>query len=236
MPYGRLKVDQLTFEDPNSNLDVNVNVSELQSNVLKAPLADPVFTGDPQAPTPATGDNDTSIATTAFVQGEFTDKIGVSVQAFDADTAKLDVAQTFVPAQTFTAQSVHNGGVDVNGNSDVAGNLGLTGNLTIDGSYRQTAEALTGTAIDLSTGNYFTRTVAAAETFTFTNPPASGTVGSFTVEIDLDTGGSVTWPTEVEFSGGSAPTLTVGKTHLLFFVTDDGGTTYRAGALVNYTD
>jgi hypothetical protein len=34
----------------------------------KAPLASPVFTGDPTAPTPATGDNDTSIATTAFVQ------------------------------------------------------------------------------------------------------------------------------------------------------------------------
>jgi len=31
-------------------------------------LAGPVFTGDPQAPTPAAGDNDTSIATTAFVQ------------------------------------------------------------------------------------------------------------------------------------------------------------------------
>jgi hypothetical protein len=33
----------------------------------KAPLASPVFTGDPQAPTPTAGDNDTSIATTAFV-------------------------------------------------------------------------------------------------------------------------------------------------------------------------
>lgn len=33
-----------------------------------APLAAPVFTGDARAPTPAYGDNDTSIATTAFVQ------------------------------------------------------------------------------------------------------------------------------------------------------------------------
>jgi hypothetical protein len=32
-----------------------------------APIASPVFTGDPQAPTPLPGDNDTSIATTAFV-------------------------------------------------------------------------------------------------------------------------------------------------------------------------
>jgi hypothetical protein len=33
-----------------------------------APLASPVFTGDPQAPTPATSDNDQSVATTAFVK------------------------------------------------------------------------------------------------------------------------------------------------------------------------
>ena len=36
----------------------------------KANLASPTFTGDPKAPTPATGDNDTSIATTAFVKAQ----------------------------------------------------------------------------------------------------------------------------------------------------------------------
>lgn len=34
----------------------------------KAALASPTFTGDPKAPTPLTSDNDTSIATTAFVR------------------------------------------------------------------------------------------------------------------------------------------------------------------------
>lgn len=34
----------------------------------KANIADPVFTGNPQAPTPTTADNDQSIATTAFVK------------------------------------------------------------------------------------------------------------------------------------------------------------------------
>src|SRR5215471_10399306 len=33
-------------------------------------LASPVFTGAPQAPTPASADNDTSIATTAFVKAQ----------------------------------------------------------------------------------------------------------------------------------------------------------------------
>ena len=35
---------------------------------LKAPLASPTFTGTPAAPTPATSDNTTKVATTAFVQ------------------------------------------------------------------------------------------------------------------------------------------------------------------------
>lgn len=35
-----------------------------------APLTNPVFTGNPAAPTPAAKGNDTSLATTAFVQGE----------------------------------------------------------------------------------------------------------------------------------------------------------------------
>jgi len=40
----------------------------LQGNInLKANIASPVFTGNPTAPTPAPNDNDTSIATTAFV-------------------------------------------------------------------------------------------------------------------------------------------------------------------------
>jgi len=40
---------------------------------LKAPLASPVFTGNPTAPTPSPGDSDTSLATTAFVTGAITD-------------------------------------------------------------------------------------------------------------------------------------------------------------------
>ena len=38
--------------------------------LLRATIASPVFTGNPRAPTPAAGDNDTSVATTAFVRRE----------------------------------------------------------------------------------------------------------------------------------------------------------------------
>jgi hypothetical protein len=50
----------------------NISATDVQAAILeldteKAPLASPTFTGDPKAPTPTVGDNDTSVATTAFV-------------------------------------------------------------------------------------------------------------------------------------------------------------------------
>ena len=140
-----------------------------------------------------------------------------TVQAFDADTAKTDVAQTFTAAQTFTPQTIHNGGAK------------------LDGPYQQVAEAVGALAIDLSTGNYFTKTISGNSTFTFTNPPASGTVGSFVLEL-THSSGTVTWPSSVKFPADTAPTLTTGKTHLFFFVTDDGGTRYRGASLVDYVN
>jgi hypothetical protein len=48
--------------------DVEAALDELATE--KADLASPALTGAPTAPTPSTGDNDTSIATTAFVVAE----------------------------------------------------------------------------------------------------------------------------------------------------------------------
>lgn len=42
----------------------------------KANLASPAFTGNPTAPTPATGSNNTAIATTEFVNGAITSALG----------------------------------------------------------------------------------------------------------------------------------------------------------------
>jgi alpha-tubulin suppressor-like RCC1 family protein len=54
----------------------------------KAPLASPVFTGNPQAPTPTAGDNDTSLATTAFVTAAIAAAgVGSELPAFKRVTA-----------------------------------------------------------------------------------------------------------------------------------------------------
>lgn len=144
--------------------------------------------------------------------------IGSTVQGYDADTAKRDTAQTFTLAQTFTAQSVHNGGISV------------------DGPYEQASEAVGALAIDCSTGNYFTKAISANSTFTFSNVPSSGTAYSFTIEIEVTGDRTITWPSSVKFPSDEAPSLTADKTHLFTFVTDDGGTRFRGAALVDYVD
>lgn len=53
----------LRYNDPNTNQWVGV-----AGAAIGAPIDSPNFTGNPTAPTPTAGDNDTSIATTAFVQ------------------------------------------------------------------------------------------------------------------------------------------------------------------------
>lgn len=52
--------------------DPNFATTITNALALKAPLASPTFTGDPRAPTPVAGDNDTSIATTAFITAALT--------------------------------------------------------------------------------------------------------------------------------------------------------------------
>ena len=64
---------------PTVHTHAQADVTNLVTDLAaKAPLASPLFTGDPRAPTPPAGDNDTSIATTAFVQNELAGSPGVS--------------------------------------------------------------------------------------------------------------------------------------------------------------
>ena len=107
--------------------------------------------------------------------------------------------------------------------------------LDVDGAYTSSVSAVAALDIDLSASNYFTKTIAGDSEFTFSNPPASGTVGSFTLEVNY-TSGNITWPNTVYWNGNgqTAPTITGGKVQLYMFVTRDGGTTYRGALLADY--
>ena len=88
------------------------------------------------------------------------------------------------------------------------------------------------TAFNLENGNVQTVTVGGIDTgstitFSFSNPPASGKAGSITLIMTNGLAhGSVAWHSSVQWTGGSAPTLSTSGTDILSFTTLDGGTTW----------
>jgi len=136
--------------------------------------------------------------------------IGSTVQAYDADTTKNDVANTFTADQTISAELIAD-------------------------SYNESYNAVTSTSnaatVDCETGNVFSHTLTENTTFTFSNPPASGTAYAFSLRIIQDasaSGYTVTWPAAVDWPSATAPTLTATASAVDWFVfsTVDGGTTW----------
>ncbi len=108
----------------------------------------------------------------------------------------------------------------------------VTGEFIAD-SYNETYAALSGTspAVNCETGNSFSLVLSGNSTFTFTNPPASGTSYSFSIEIIQDasaSGYTVTWPSSVDWPAATAPTLTATASakDIFVFTTRDGGTNW----------
>lgn len=117
-------------------------------------------------------------------------------------------------------------------NKTISGGV-YSGIIDQTGSQRESIVAVPALEIDCSLGNYFTKTINGNSTFTFVNAPSTRAY-AFTLELTV-TSGIVTWPASVAWPNGIAPSLDNGKTSLLVFITDDAGTRWRGGALVNYT-
>ena len=110
----------------------------------------------------------------------------------------------------------------------------VTGEFIAD-SYNETYAAVTSTSnattVDCETGNAFSHTLTENTTFTFSNPPASGTAYTFSLEVIQDasaSGYTVTWPTSVDWPSATAPTLTATASakDVFVFYTRDGGTNW----------
>ncbi len=128
-----------------------------------------------------------------------------------SETAKRNESNTFTDSATF------NGGIEV------------------DSLYKQKEVVISNNSstIDMSQGNYFRTYVSSSFTYNFTNPPPSGTVGSFTLSM-YHAGGTISWPSAVKWPANTPPTLTTGKYHVFSFHTVDGGSRYYGAAMVDY--
>ena len=96
--------------------------------------------------------------------------------------------------------------------------------------------AMGANSVDCRLGNYFTKTITGATTFTFDNPPSSGVAFGFVMEVTLNGSNAITWPGTVKWPADTAPTITDGKTQVFVFLTDDGGARWRGSSLVDYTN
>jgi len=91
--------------------------------------------------------------------------------------------------------------------------------------------SLTGaTDADLENGNVQTFTVGGAFTLSLTNPPASGTAGSITFIITNGSSSVLTWDTDIDWAGGTAPSLTASGVDVVTCVTIDAGTIWSCFA------
>jgi len=111
---------------------------------------------------------------------------------------------------------------DANGDVTLAAELKAT-------SYNETYSALSGTtpSVDCEAGNVFALSTTGNTTFTFSNPPATGTAYGMLIKLTAGGTHTITWPTSVDWAGGTAPDAPAsGETDVLGFITHDGGTTW----------
>ena len=129
--------------------------------------------------------------------------IGSDVQAFDADTSKLDVAETRSASSNFADNVLQR---------------------PVLKDYSETKVVMSAHDVDLELGNVFTYTLSGGQTVTFTNPAASGTACSFTMIITNGGSATLTWPTSIDWAAATAPTLSSAGVDVLTFTSIDGGT------------
>jgi len=191
----------LTLVDPTADRTITLPNATGTVTLDGAPLASPTFTGVPAAPTASANTSTTQVATTAFVMTEVGD---------------------YLPLAGGTLSGVVDAGDQIISKA-VFKDVGET--LATNGTSGSTA------TIDLEDGNFHKVTLTANCTFTFSNPPASGTAGSFTLFLVQDGTGSrtVTWPGSVDWAAATAPTLTTtaAAVDVLTFITLDGGTIWN---------
>ena len=166
------------------------------------------------------GSPNISVGTVSGTTGTFSGNVSVGGTLTYDDVTNID------SVGLITARS----GINV-----LAGVSTFSGGTNITGSQTSNISAMGANAVDCSAGNYFTKTITGATTFTFTNVP-TGVAYTFTMEVTLNGSNAITWPGTVKWPADTAPTITDGKTQLFVFLTDDGGTRWRGSSIVDYTN
>ena len=173
-----------------------------------------------------TGTPNITVGTVSGTTGTFSGNVSIGGTLTYEDVTNID------SVGLITARS----GINVTaGVSTFAAQIQANGGTKITGSQTSNISAMGANAVDCSAGNYFTKTISGATTFTFTNVP-TGVAYTFTMEVTLNGSNAITWPATVKWPADTPPAITDGKTQLFVFITDDGGTRWRGSSVVDYTN
>ena len=174
------------------------------------------------------GGNNGTIGTLTLAKGSNSTKVSKIVgTSINTNEKGLDIlTYSYTPRTAIRVNAA--GAVGIN-------TVNVNTTLHLQGNYGENIVPVTGTAVNCSLGNYFTKTITGATTFTFTGVP-NYVAYAFTFEVTLNGSNAITWPSSVKWPADTAPTITDGKTQLFVFLTDDGGTRWRGSSLVDYTN
>ena len=119
---GTIAATNVSFTPAGNIAATTVQAALEELDAEKAKLASPTFTGNPAAPTASAGDNDTSIATSAFVQGEINDRVRCWIlEILDPVVGRYSFARapgfagTIQSLTHITNQGTVTGDVEING-------------------------------------------------------------------------------------------------------------------------
>lgn len=194
------------------------------TDTSRAPLASPIFTGNPQAPTPTAGDSDTSIATTAFVSAAITGAATTFLSRANNLSDLTSVPQAQINLALSTAGEFNAACTDNNfAFTENANTFSQT--QTFGAAVTEKAVAMAANAIQCNLGSVFSKTISGATTLTVSGAAAAGSVSSFILNL-TNAGSLVTWWAGIKWPGGTVPTLTAAGRDVLGFFTIDGGITW----------
>ena len=166
-------------------------------------------------------------------------------------TGGIILTNTTASSSTSTGALIVPGGVGIGGNLYVGGTTNISGTVNLNTStltspklqsYKETVNTIntvtSNTSLDISTANIFDVTLGGSPiTFTFTNPPSSGTAQPVTVILRQDaTGNRLATFTNAKYTDGNLPVLSTGSNQvdvLTFFTVNGGSFWFGTFAMAN---